>query len=186
MKAHCKLHGLNKSHLFIPCIGSKKVCRDCIAEGMYKKTVLAQAKEQYPEKFTEEEIKSVGVSHTLKLLPEFFEEVLNGNKNFEIRKNDRGFHKGDRLVLKEWVNGKYTERGIIADVTLVVDYEQKDGYVVMGIRPRQVVSQYYRTVSVELKMKGLSPAHCSDIHDLVNHLSGHCCELVSLKTEAEN
>lgn len=33
--------------------------------------------------------------HILKLRSEFFEDVLNGRKTFEVRKNDRGFQKGD-------------------------------------------------------------------------------------------
>lgn len=31
--------------------------------------------------------------HELKILPQYFKEVVNGNKNFEVRKNDRGFKK---------------------------------------------------------------------------------------------
>ncbi|HGS9341836.1 TPA: DUF3850 domain-containing protein, partial [Clostridioides difficile] len=27
--------------------------------------------------------------HELKILPQYFKEVVNGNKNFEVRKNDR-------------------------------------------------------------------------------------------------
>ncbi|HGS9342764.1 DUF3850 domain-containing protein [Clostridioides difficile] len=31
--------------------------------------------------------------HELKILPQYFKEVVNGNKNFEVRKNDRSFKK---------------------------------------------------------------------------------------------
>lgn len=40
--------------------------------------------------------------HELKILPQYFEEVLKGNKTFEIRKNDRDFKIRDILILKEW------------------------------------------------------------------------------------
>lgn len=40
--------------------------------------------------------------HELKILPKYFEEVVKGDKTFELRKNDRGFEKGDILLLKEW------------------------------------------------------------------------------------
>ena len=33
--------------------------------------------------------------HELKILPEYFNAVISGEKTFEICKNDRPFHKGD-------------------------------------------------------------------------------------------
>lgn len=39
--------------------------------------------------------------HRLDTLPGFFEEVLSGRKNFEIRRNDRSFEIGDVLELAE-------------------------------------------------------------------------------------
>ena len=35
----------------------------------------------------------VKMTHTLKLTKRYFSEVLGRNKNFELRKNDRDFHK---------------------------------------------------------------------------------------------
>lgn len=37
------------------------------------------------------------VTHTLKLNEEFADAVYSGDKNFEIRYNDRGFQKGDEV-----------------------------------------------------------------------------------------
>lgn len=37
-------------------------------------------------------------THKLKLNIEFCDDVMNGIKTFEIRKNDRGFQTGDRIV----------------------------------------------------------------------------------------
>jgi len=50
------------------------------------------------------------VRHELKILPEFFREVASERKKFEIRKNDRDYHIGNVLRLKEWdaVNNKFT------------------------------------------------------------------------------
>lgn len=40
--------------------------------------------------------------HELKIKPKFFQDIINGIKNFEIRKNDRMFRIGDILVLSEF------------------------------------------------------------------------------------
>ena len=40
--------------------------------------------------------------HELKILPQYFADVISGNKTFEIRKFDRPFHKGDLLALNEY------------------------------------------------------------------------------------
>ena len=42
------------------------------------------------------------MKHLLKILPEYFEEVVKGTKTFEVRKNDRGFEIGDILILAEY------------------------------------------------------------------------------------
>jgi hypothetical protein len=39
--------------------------------------------------------------HELKIQPQYFKAVVSGKKNFELRKNDRGFKVGDILILKE-------------------------------------------------------------------------------------
>lgn len=40
--------------------------------------------------------------HELKVWPEFFDALANQTKNFEVRKNDRGFRVRDELLLKEY------------------------------------------------------------------------------------
>lgn len=39
--------------------------------------------------------------HELKILPEYFNEIMYGRKKFEVRFNDRNFKVGDTLLLKE-------------------------------------------------------------------------------------
>ena len=39
--------------------------------------------------------------HELKTDPDMFSMTISGVKNFEIRKDDRGFELGDLLILKE-------------------------------------------------------------------------------------
>ena len=40
--------------------------------------------------------------HELKIWPQYYQAVSNGSKTFEVRKNDRGFQKGDIVELNEY------------------------------------------------------------------------------------
>ncbi len=85
--------------------------------------------------------------HRLKVWPEFFSHLESRHKQFEIRKDDRGFQVGDTLLLCEWDPSpadsqgfkrapKYTGKWIEATVV----YLMKGGrfglgpdYVIMGL-----------------------------------------------------
>lgn len=43
------------------------------------------------------------MKHELKTLTQFFPFVKRGEKNFEIRVNDRNYQVGDTLRLREWI-----------------------------------------------------------------------------------
>jgi hypothetical protein len=80
-------------------------------------------------------------THELKTWPRFFEAVVSGAKPFEVRRNDRDFKVGDRLVLREW-NEKagYTGQMCQQEVTYVLAGGPPfvtPGYVVLGLRPLQ-------------------------------------------------
>lgn len=64
--------------------------------------------------------------HELKIWPEYFKEVRRGRKRFELRFNDRDYHVGDTLILKEWVPEHYAPAyapGYTGEVVMVrVDY----------------------------------------------------------------
>ena len=57
--------------------------------------------------------------HDLKSWPEYFEPVVSGVKPFELREDDRHYHVGDILKLREFEpnSGKYTGREITKLVT---------------------------------------------------------------------
>jgi len=57
-----------------------------------------------------------------KTWPEFFEKVLSGEKNCELRLADFDIEKGDTLVLREWdpKTKDYTGRSVEKKVTMVV------------------------------------------------------------------
>ena len=54
-----------------------------------------------------------------KILPEYFEEVIKGNKRFEIRKDEDNIKAGDIVILKEWNGTEYTGREVNYRVTYV-------------------------------------------------------------------
>lgn len=74
-----------------------------------------------------------GMYHVLKAKNPYFTLMLEGKKDFEIRKNDRDFHPGDFLSLQEY---PYTGRYIVAAVLTVVSLDQLGhpfvGYVCMN------------------------------------------------------
>ena len=76
--------------------------------------------------------------HELKILPQYFQAVLDGIKTFELRKDDRDYQRGDILVLREWDGERYTGSEICVKLTGIVQnvgkYGLKYGYVIMGIR----------------------------------------------------
>lgn len=76
------------------------------------------------------------MTHDLKILPQFFEAVVNGDKTFEVRKDDRPYKVGDKLVLKETGGHGFTGREIEATVTYIlrdVNY-CKPGFCILSIR----------------------------------------------------
>lgn len=71
--------------------------------------------------------------HDLKIAPEYFAEVINGNKTYEIRNNDRNFVEGDAVLLREYANGGYTGRQCKAEIGYVCAYGQPEGQVVFSL-----------------------------------------------------
>lgn len=56
--------------------------------------------------------------HHVKTHPEPFDAILDGDKNFEYRKNDRDYEEGDLIVLQEYEPEakKYTGRQVQARI----------------------------------------------------------------------
>lgn len=74
--------------------------------------------------------------HKIRLGASFFEEVLSGEKSFELRKNDRGYKKGDILEMMEFKDGKNTGRIVRVLVTYLLDdfAGLEDGFCIMATR----------------------------------------------------
>lgn len=63
-----------------------------------------------------------------KVWPKYFEKILSGKKNYELRLADFEVKPGDILILKEWnpKNEKYTGREVKKTVTYVGIFKEKD------------------------------------------------------------
>lgn len=77
--------------------------------------------------------------HRIKLQKEFADAVLSGDKCFEIRENDRGYQKGDKVQFKV-MDGSFEAYShplneIIYEITYVISgWGLKNGFVIFGIR----------------------------------------------------
>lgn len=84
--------------------------------------------------------------HELKILPKYYEKVINGEKRFEIRKDDRNFKVGDLIRLNEFDN-EYTGRDCIFEIIYKLDggnYGLEKGYCVLSIKPYRTKTNLFR------------------------------------------
>lgn len=74
--------------------------------------------------------------HSLKTWPEYFQAVIEGRKNFEVRENDRNFRPGDQVTLQEWspMTHAYTGRTCGFVIGYVTDFGQRPGFVVFSLK----------------------------------------------------
>ena len=79
--------------------------------------------------------------HTIKIMESFAEAVFRGEKTFEVRKNDRGYQRGDYVQFKvlydsdglEMLDHPLSKQTY--EITYVLNgWGLQDGYVVFGIR----------------------------------------------------
>lgn len=79
------------------------------------------------------------VVHKLKTWPKYFQAIVDEEKTFEYRKNDRGFKKGDGLELLEYdpETNEFTGRSIRVLITYVLENQMgvPEGYAVLSIVP---------------------------------------------------
>ena len=74
--------------------------------------------------------------HEVKLAAMYYDDVKDGKKTFELRKNDRNYKEGDKLHMLEFKDGRHTGRTISADIVyLMEEYTGlTEGYCILGIR----------------------------------------------------
>lgn len=77
--------------------------------------------------------------HNIKILEPFADAILSGDKTFEVRENDRGYQKGDRVkftaVTELQVPFSHPIEALTYEITYVLSgWGIKDGWVVFGIK----------------------------------------------------
>lgn len=77
------------------------------------------------------------MTHELKTVQPYFEALFVGTKQFEVRRDDRGFQEGDSVHLREWTGSGYTTRSVIATIGYILrdagDFGVMPGYCVLGL-----------------------------------------------------
>jgi hypothetical protein len=91
--------------------------------------------ELYINKLEQQE-RAKSITIRKKILPKYFNDVLNGTKNFEIRKDEDGAEPGNGLYLEEYDGTAYTGRIILKRITYVLrnvpEYGLMEGYCIIG------------------------------------------------------
>ena len=77
--------------------------------------------------------------HEIKIATKFYNAVVSDAKQFEIRRDDRGYRCGDVVMLREFDSGThpdagYTGRQTAVRIKYITDYAQQPGFVVFGFK----------------------------------------------------
>jgi hypothetical protein len=83
-----------------------------------------------------------GMVHELKTWPKYFQLMAQGQKPFELRKNDRGFLAGHELLLREYNQHTltYTGQTLRRKITCILQNDEgeafglKQGYCILGLK----------------------------------------------------
>jgi len=77
------------------------------------------------------------MTHTLKTIQPYYDDVVSGAKPFEIRKNDRNFKIGDTLILQEFIDGEFTGSEEKYTIGYVLsgcpEFGLMEGFVILGL-----------------------------------------------------
>jgi hypothetical protein len=70
------------------------------------------------------------MDHYLKIEKPYYDAIIAGKKNFEIRYNDRGYQAGDNVV---FYIPHTSMKEISATIGYVTAYQQKENFVVFSL-----------------------------------------------------
>lgn len=78
------------------------------------------------------------MEHFLKIKRQYFDSILSNEKTFEIRKNDRSYNVGDKLILNETDENDFqTGRQLIVKITYIINgpiYGLESGFCILSIK----------------------------------------------------
>jgi hypothetical protein len=78
------------------------------------------------------------MTHALKCDPGFYKSIVDGTKTFDVRRHDRPFKVGDKLLLQEYnrETEKYSGQEWHGEITYILDSTDycKKNFVILGIR----------------------------------------------------
>lgn len=78
--------------------------------------------------------------HSLKVVQPYFDALLDGSKTAELRRDDRAYKVGDRLVLGEWDGHQFTGRHVAVAVTHITRGLPwlHDGYCMLSFERKEI------------------------------------------------
>lgn len=75
--------------------------------------------------------------HTLKILPKYYVALVNGEKTFELRKNDRDYQVGDLITFTN-TDGTPDKKRIVFRITYILEnvseYGLDDEYCILALK----------------------------------------------------
>jgi len=85
------------------------------------------------------------IYHKLKIIPPYYDDVVNGIKKFELRKDDREFKVGDYIILKEFIPEKAQYSGRECKVKIKYKLSEiiglLEGYCILGITFKEILKK---------------------------------------------
>lgn len=104
-----------------------------------RKKLREMEQEEKTQKLPSDTKKDEQKVHQIRIAKTYFDDVANGIKTFELRKNDRNYKTGDILELMEFADGRNTGRVVRMIVTYMLEGYAglEEGYCILGIRKKQ-------------------------------------------------
>lgn len=82
------------------------------------------------------------MTHALKTWPEYFQSIVSGEKNFELREDDRPYEVGDTVILQEYrpKEKEYSGKELAMQIAYILrdapKFGLKPGFVILGLKDK--------------------------------------------------
>lgn len=95
--------------------------------------------------------------HEVKIYPSQYQPILDGDKFFDVREDDRGYQRGDTIHYREWdpTSKQYTGRESRMEITHVQTWGGlSGGHVALGVRSDVLTVRDARSDLIVLRDEG--------------------------------